>query len=304
MEEQEPKEESSSTGSHLALGVAALGQLRWVATDVAAALEEGRRRLDLSPMAAVALGQSLAGAAMLLRFATKVPSRLTVELLGDGDLGKVMAQAKSDGSLRGLVGNPLLPSPEGGGLDLGPALGQGILRVTREQGEHRHTSQVVLGKGAVALDLAHYLEQSEQIHSAVLLGVMPRPEGIVAAGGLMVEALPGTEEEVLQRLETNISGLSGAVSQYLEVGGVDTLLNQVLEGLGREDLERFDLGYRCPCDPDSLRLQLASIAAKDLDSVVGDDGMCAAVCAFCGARYLFSREELAALSKEGSAGPN
>jgi molecular chaperone Hsp33 len=294
----ESRGQPPSTGDRLALGVAAMGQLRWVATDLAIVAEEARQRLDLSPIAAVALGQGLAASAMLLRFATKVPARLTLELVGDGPLGRVVAEAKSDGSLRGLVQDPRVAGRGADDLSLDWALGSGLVRVTREQGEHRHTSQVTMGEGEMAFNIAHYLEQSEQIHSAVLLGVQPRPTGVVVAGGMIIEALPGTDESVLSHLEENLRQLSVGVSSHLEAGGLEALLQVVLAGLDREELETYPLAYRCSCDSKSLAQQLAGLAAKDLDSVVGDDGQCAAVCVFCGERYLFSRQELAALAEQ------
>lgn len=282
---------TAAGGGRLASGLAARGALRWVVAEVALPLDEARRRLDLSPISAVALGQALAGAVLLRRIALKVPSLLTLTIGGDGELGKVVAEAESGGGVRGLVGNPQLPTPADGDLSLAPHVGQGALTVTRETGGKRYVSQVELVSGEIGLDLAHYLEQSEQIQSAVLVGVLPQATGIAAAGGLIVEALPGTPVEIIEQLEGNIRGLEG-VSQTLASGGLAALESAVLSGFDRELLEERPIAYRCRCDRDRLRAQLATLAVAERRELVAGDGECDAECAFCGQRYRFSAAEL------------
>lgn len=276
--------------SHLVTGLAARGDLRWVAVDLTDALEEARRRLDLSPIATVALGRALAGAVLVQRIALKTPTRLVLEVDGDGPLGKVMAEANTSGHLRGLVGNPQQPTPEEG-LRLAPAVGRGVLRVTREGPRKSYSSQVALVSGELGEDLTHYLEQSEQVRSAVLLGVLLRPDGVAAAGGLVVEALPGTEDLALAQLETNVQQRDG-VSVYLDRGGISALVDMALDGFDREPLDTLGLEYRCQCTRQGLRAQLLPIARQDPTALLGPDGRCDAVCAFCGERYVFAADEL------------
>ena len=275
----------------LELGVAARGDLRWAAVDVSGPLEEARRRLDLSPLAAVALGRTLSAASLLLRFTTKNPGSLLVEVLGDGPLGKVLAEVNSEGHLRGTVGNPRVPTPEDGSLSLAPAIGQGLLRVTQEGERGRYTSHVELVTGEIGTDLAHYLEQSQQIRSAALLGVLPRPNGIAAAGGLLVEAFPGVPEETLSGLEHNIEELHG-VSALLAQGGMPGLRDALLIGFDREDLEHHVLRYQCSCDRDRLRDGLETLGRQQLEEVMDPDGKCRAACAFCGNQYEFHIDDL------------
>lgn len=277
----------------LELGLAAAGDLRWAVVELANVLEEARIRLDLSPVAAVALGRSLSAAALLLRFTAKVPSRLWLEVEGDGPLGRIIADVDSEGRMRGRVGAPQLPTPEDGDLAIGWAVGQGLLRVSQEIRGKRYTSQVALRSGEIGKDLTHFLEQSEQIHSAVLLGVLPRPTGIAAAGGLIVEALPGVREDTLSQLEANIGALGG-VSAYLDQGGLEALADAVLSGFDREAKESHPLIYACRCSRDSLLAQLGGLGAAEIDAVIAEDGYCHAICDFCGDRHRFSREELLA----------
>lgn len=275
----------------LQLGVASRGDLRWAVADVSGPLESIRRKLDLSPIAAVALGRALAAAVLVLRFTTKEPSRLVLEVLGDGPLGKLVAEADGRGRLRGLVGDPRLAIPEGGDLAIGWAVGEGTLRITQESDRGRYSSQVELVSGELGKDLVHFLEQSRQIRSAALLGVLPRPTGIVAAGGLLVEAFPGVADETLERLEANIAAAPGA-GAALANGGLTGLRDAVLTGFDREDLEEHPLVYSCGCRRDRLVAQVQGMAGEDLAAMTDEHGRLVAVCAYCDAHYEIDREEL------------
>ncbi len=192
------------------------------------------------------------------------------------------------------MGNSKVATPEDGRLRIAPLIGRGTLRVIRGEGPDSRTSHVALVSGELGDDFTHYLEQSQQIRSAVLLGVLPRPAGIAAAGGLVVEVLPGTDEEEVARLEENIRVLEG-VSFQLEKGGVPALAQAVLEGLEREVVEREPLAYRCRCSRESLLEKLLPIAQREPQELLGEEGRCEAICAFCGARYVYTSEELTAV---------
>jgi molecular chaperone Hsp33 len=301
MSERRPREtkrdttdgsEADGLAGDLQLGVAANGDLRWAAVDVTGPTEDVRRRLDLSPVASVALGRALAAAALLLRFTSKFEGRLVLEVLGDGPIRKILAEVDSQGRLRGLVGEPRLDTPDDGSMAISWAVGRGILRVTREgPGGRSYSSQVELVTGELGRDLVHFLNQSQQIRSAALLGVLPRPTGVGAAGGILVEAFPSTPEETLARLENNIAALEG-VSAYLDQGGVPALRDAVLAGFDRDDLERHPLVYRCRCHEERLRQALQGMPGEDLDSITDEAGLLIAECAFCGASYEFARSEL------------
>lgn len=290
--------EPSNAGASgtLQTGLAGGGALRWAAADLTGVVEEARDRLDLSPVAAAALGRSLAGAALLLRLATKTPSRLVVEIRGDGPLGRVIAEADPEGNLRGMVGDPrvIVPDYPNGKLAVGSAVGKGMLRVLREHaGGGSYHSQVELVSGEISEDVAHYLAQSEQRHSAVLLGVLARPRGVAAAGGMIVEVLPGAPEEVIDRLERNILGVPG-VSHLVEAGGSAHVAETLLAGLDREVRESRPLRYRCRCSRERLLHHLALLPPEDRDALFAEDGTIEADCVFCGSRYRYTLEDLAA----------
>lgn len=275
----------------LRLGVAGRGDLRWAVVDVTGPLEAIRRALDLSPIAAVALGRALAAAALVLRFTTKEPGRLVLEVLGDGALGKIVAEVDGEGRVRGRVGAQRIETPDDGGLAIAWAVGQGILRITQEGKRGRYSSQVELVSGEIGKDLVHFLHQSQQIRSAALLGVLPRPEGIGSAGGLLVEAFPGVAEDTLEQLEANIAASEG-VGQSLAAGGLEGLRDAILAGFDHEELEAHPLQFVCRCRRGGLKAQIQALAAEELDAMADADGKIIAECAFCATCYAIDREEL------------
>jgi molecular chaperone Hsp33 len=279
----------------LEFGIAADGFVRWALVDLGAIVEEARERLDLSPIAAAALGRAEAAAVLLLRLAVKAPTRLLLEIVGDGPLRSVLAEVDADGQLRGTVGHPRvdLPAGPGGKLAVGAAVGKGLLRVTRESvGDVRYSSQVELVSGEIGLDVAHYLEQSEQTSSAVLVGVLTKPHGVAAAGGMIVEALPGAPDETLSRLEANLTGVSG-ISHLLEAGGTAAVREVVLAGLAPEIVDRRELRHACRCNRERIHIHLAQLTPEDRAELRAEDDHLEAACVFCGNRYRFVESEWA-----------
>ncbi|HEY0557341.1 MAG TPA: Hsp33 family molecular chaperone HslO, partial [Thermoanaerobaculia bacterium] len=238
----------------LELGMAGDGAFRWAVADITEVLKGVRDRFDLWPVPAAALGRCLAGAALLQRLSTKSPSRLMLEVRGDGPIRRVLAEADDEGNLRGMVGDGRVQVPDwpGGKLGVGRAVGKGVLRVLREyERGNSYQTQVELVSGEIGEDVAYYLSQSEQRKSAVLLGVLGKPSGVVAAGGMVVEVMPGAPEETIARLESNIAGIRG-VSHLIEEGGAEHVVGQVLAGLDREVKEVRPLRYHCRCSRERL----------------------------------------------------
>lgn len=281
---------SSSGRGVLEAGVAAAGGLRWVGVDLGPVVETARRRLDCSPLAATALGRCMSGAALLLRLAAKTPSRLLLEVRGDGPLGRVIAEADDRGNLRAMVGEPraTLPQRPSGRLPIGEAIGAGNLRVTRRYPGGVQTSEVELVSGEIGKDLAHYLSASQQIRSAVLVGVLTTPQGVAAAGGVIVEAFPETDAVALERLEGNLEGLPG-VSRSLAGGGLAALLVRLFDGLDHRPLESRLVRFSCRCSGAAVGAVLAALEPGELATLRGPDGTLEAECSFCGRRYRFAR---------------
>lgn len=297
----DPESDRVSAEGDLEMGLAAGGWLRYGVADLGAVVEEARERRDLSPIAAAAFGRSLTAAALLLRLAEKTPSRLVLEIRGSGPLRTIRAEADAEGRVRGMVGNPLvdLPHGPGGKLAVGSAVGSGTLRVVREHRRGSYASEVELVSGEIGVDVAHYLDQSEQTRSAVLLGVLTRPHGVVGAGGMIVEVLPGAPEEVVAALESNVGGMAG-VSRLLEEGGREHVTDTVLSGMDREILERRALHHRCGCSRERLLRHLVMVSDEHLDEMTTPQGMVEGECVFCGAVYVFEPEELRAQGEDST----
>lgn len=277
----------------LELGMAGSGSFRWAVADITDVMEELRDRFDLWPVPAAALGRCLAGAALLQRLSTKTPSRLMLEVRGDGPLLRILAEADDEGNLRGIVGDGRVQVPDwpNGKLGVGRAVGKGYLRVLREYEKgNSYQSQVELVSGEIGEDMAHYLSQSEQTQSAVLLGVLGKPSGVAAAGGMVVEVLPGAAEETVARLERNIAGIRG-VSHLLEEGGAAHVVEQVLAGLDRETKEVRPLRYRCRCSRERILQKLVLLPAEDRH-YLREEPVIKVDCHFCGAHYEYTPEEL------------
>lgn len=278
----------------LRTGLAGGGAFRWALADLSDVVETARGRLDLSPVASAALGRLMAASALLLRLAAKTPVRLTLDVQGDGPIGRVIAQADEDGHLRGLVGHPRVEVPDlpDGKLAVGRAVGAGYLRVLREHRRGTYHSQVALVTGEIGDDVAHFLEQSEQSNSAVLVGVLGRHQGVAAAGGMVIETLPGASEEGVAALETNLTGLPG-ISWLMEEGGMDRVLEAALSGFDLEPAEERPLFYSCRCSRERLHRHLAAVPPEQLAEYQLTDGTIEGECVFCGHKYHFLPEDLA-----------
>lgn len=298
------REESDRESGSLRVGLAAQGSVRWAAADLTGPLRVARDGLDLSPLATAALGRCLTGAALLSRLALKTPVRFVLDLTGDGPLRKVLAEVDPGGTVRGMVGEPQadLPPLESGDLDVGGGIGSGQLRVWRRGKRSSYQSQVELQTGSVGQALTHYLHQSDQTRSAILLGVLLTPRGVDSAGGLIVEVLPGASEEVIRLLEDNVARVPSA-GRLLAAEGLSGLRAALLADLESVESERTEVRYSCPCRRQKIGSYLSSLTPDEIEGLRADSGVIETECVFCGSLYLFGTAELAALSERGSPDP-
>ena len=274
-----------------------------VTTDL---VEDARRRHGTAPTATAALGRALT-AGLLMGGTMKDEERLTLELVGDGPLRRVMVSTTGVAQVRGYVARPTthLP-PRNGKLDVGGAIGKGLLCVIRTQPHQREPYRSIMNlvSGEVATDIAHYLLQSEQIPSAVSLGVFVNRGGDVgAAGGFLVQALSGAEDGMIAAIEANVARM-GAVTDLIRGGaGPAELLAQTLAGLTLRTIAEHPVRFVCPCTRERVFGALLLLGAADLRDMIERDGGAAVVCEFCAERYAVSRAELAMLLAEpqGSA---
>lgn len=279
-------------------GMAANGDFRILAAQTTTTVETAREILDLSPVAADALGRALTGSVLLARLLDKDVrnQRVTLRFDGDGPLGLLIAEANVSGDARGYVSNPV---PEDEKIDVPRAIGRGMLTVVRgtPPAGRPYTSQMTLEGGGIAQELTHYLSRSEQIASAVLLGVMNRREGVAAAGGIIIQAFPHATEESRALIEQRIQA-TPPLSTLIEKIPIEAVVAQVFEGLNYKQIdESFNVPvhYRCTCSRERALAPLALFSKQELEEMVAEGGS-EVVCQFCGRKYNFTREDLLALS--------
>jgi molecular chaperone Hsp33 len=255
--------------------------------------EEARRRHDCFPVAAAALGRTMT-AALLLAANLKTDEYLTVRIVGDGPLGGVIADAHALGTVRGFVQNPHVSLPLAAGkLPVGRAVGAGHIHVTRFTGlKQPFSGTAELVSGEIGEDVANYLLVSEQTPSTVALGVLVNPDyTVAAAGGIMVQAMPGAEDAVLAKVEANIAALP-PVSD-LVYGGADAaaMLLKVFAGLEATVFEPARAAFLCRCSTERVEGMLVSLGRDELAAMAAE-GQAEVRCHFCGEKYTIGGDRL------------
>lgn len=285
---------------YLVRATGAGGTFRAIVASTTDLVAEARRRHDLSPTATAALGRSLTAAA-LLAAAGKDKQTVTLRFEVAGPIGGITAEATAAGHARGFVRNPQVDIPLNaqGKFDVAGALGPGFLHVIRDIGVREYytgTSELVSGE--IAEDVAYYLTTSDQVPSAVGLGVLcgNRAEsGVLGAGGYLLQTLPAARASDLDQIEENIQ-LLGAVSSRVDAGqSPEEILATLLAGMEYEVLGKEALRFQCRCSRERAAEILASIGRGDLTDLHQEDQGAELVCQFCGEKYAFTEAELAAM---------
>lgn len=262
-------------------------------------VERAREIHGLAPTAAAALGRTLCGASMLGELMKEEDASLTIRVNGGGPIGSVIAVSDCDGNVRGYVTEPKtdLPLRPDGKLNVGGAVGtDGMLTVSRDIGlKEPYVGSTELVTGEIAEDLAQYMVESEQIPAAVGLGVLVDTDrSIKAAGGFIVQLMPGAPEELITKLEDNIF-MMDQLTTVLDEDGIDTVIDQVLAGLEHETVERTPIEYRCACSRERVAEALRSVGEEELRSMAAEGHDAEVSCQFCDKIYRFTPEELLAL---------
>lgn len=265
-------------------------------------VERARVIHDLSPTACAALGRTLCGASMLGELMKEADASLTIRVNGGGPAGSVIAVSDSEGNARGYVQNPQadLPTRADGKLDVGGLVGRdGMLTVSRDIGlKEPYVGSVELVSGEIAEDLAQYMVESEQIPSAVGLGVLiDTDKSVKAAGGFIVQLMPGAPENLIEKLETNILFMD-QLTTVLSEDGVDAVISQVLFSLDPREAERHGVEYRCTCSRERVAEALRSVGEAELRSMAAEGRDAEVSCQFCDKVYRFTPEDLTRLCPE------
>lgn len=276
-------------------------QIRAFAAVTTNLVEEARQRHNTSPVATAALGRLMTGAVMMGSMMKNPEDILTVQIKCSGPIGGLTVTADSQGGVKGYAYNPdvMLP-PKNGKLDVGGALGQGVLTVIRDMGmKEPYSGQTILQTGEIAEDLTYYFATSEQIPSSVGLGVLMEGDNTVrCAGGFIVQVMPFVEDKVLDKLEENI-GKIRPVTAMLDNGHTpEEMLREVLEGLDVEITDTLPAGFTCNCSKQRIEKAIISIGKKEIQSLIDEGKDIEVKCHFCNTAYSYSVDELKELLKK------
>ena len=259
-------------------------------------VERARAIHNCSPTASAALGRTLCAASLMGQAQKEEKATLTIRINGGGPIGSVVAVSDCDGNVRGYVEDPSvdLPLRSDGKLNVGGAVGRdGMLTVSRDLGMREpYIGSVELLSGEIAEDVTGYLTESEQVPSACALGVLVDTDCTIrAAGGFIVQLMPGAEMAMIEQLEDNIF-MMDQLTTILDEDGVDELFAQVLKGFEYHIVGEYPMEYRCYCSRERVEEAVSCIEKEELEEIAAEGKDVYVSCQFCDAVYSFSPEEL------------
>jgi molecular chaperone Hsp33 len=270
-------------------------------------VDEMRSIQNSYPIATVAVGRAMVGA-LLMASHLKNNQELSLYFQGNGPLGRVFAQANYEGGVRGYSNNPQLQAPiEGPQIEIGGAIGIGLLTVTHHLpsgGHEPHRGTVIIRTGEVGDDIAFYLQQSHQIPSVVALGVHLNTYGRVeAAGGILIELMPGHDENTISKIEKRVRSAPPISKRILEGATANDLISEYLADFELMELEHpYPISYHCQCSYDRVLRSLVLLGADDLDELIIDEKPVDVGCEFCGRRYEVAKDDLIKLRQDAYRG--
>ena len=281
---------------YLVRATAADAQIRAFAATTRQMVETARQKHDTSPVVTAALGRLLTAGSMMGSMLKGEEDLLTLQVTGDGPMGGMTVTADSKGHVKGYANEPqvILPANSQGKLDVGGAVGSGILRVIQDSGlKDPYVGQTVLQTGEIAEDLTYYFATSEQVPSSVGLGVlMERDNTVRQAGGFIVQLMPFAEEETISRLEQNLGKIRSVTSMLDEGLTPEELLGLVLEGMDIQFRDTCEVEFSCSCSKERVEKALISLGREEIDKMIADGEPIEVKCHFCNKGYQFSVQEL------------
>lgn len=281
---------------------AADGQIRAFAATTRELVEFARSAHNTSPVATAALGRLLTGGAMMGVMMKGDKDLLTIKINGDGPIEGLTVTADSKGGVKGYAYNPgvMLPPNKQGKLDVGGALGVGVLSVIKDIGlKEPYEGQTILVTSEIAEDLTYYFATSEQTPSSVALGVlMNRDNTVRQAGGFILQLLPGASEEIISGLEDKLATISSMTSLLDEGKTPEMILEYILGDFGLEILDKVPTGFHCNCSKGRIEKALISVGKKELQEMIDDGKTIEVNCHFCNKNYPVTVEELKSLMEQ------
>ena len=283
---------------------AADGQIRAFAATTKEMVETAKNAHNTSPIATAALGRLMTAAAMMGSDLKGEGELLTLRIEGDGPIGGLLVTADGKGDVKGYAFNPdvMLPPNAQGKLDVGGSLGLGVLSVIKDIGlKEPYVGQTQLITGEIAEDLTYYFATSEQVPSSVALGVLMNKDNTVRqAGGFIIQLLPGASDEIIDRLEAKLSGIS-SITSLLDAGKTpEEILTDILGEFGLEILKKMPVQFHCDCERSRVEKAIISIGRKEIQDMIDEGKEIEVNCQFCNKHYKFSVDELGEMIKKAT----
>lgn len=271
-------------------------KVRAYATITTETIEEARRRHDTLPTASDALGRSMT-AGVMLGAMLKGEDTITVKIDGRGPIGTILVDANAEGEVRGYVSHPQthFDLNEQGNLDVQRAVGtDGLLTVSKDVGlQQPFVGQIPLVTGEIGEDFTSYLFNSEQAASAIGVGVLVNPDHTIqAAGGFIIQLMPGAEEEIIGEIEERLKVIAPISSMIAEGMTPEQMLEQILGAGNVEVLERMPVHFQCQCSRERISNAIISLGNDEIKDMIQTDGQAEANCHFCNETYHFTKENL------------
>ncbi len=279
------------------------GYVKAVAVSTRNLTERARQIHHTLPVATAALGRVLAAASMMGNALKGEGSSLTLQIKGGGPLGTLLAVSDAEGNVRGTVDHPAvdLPLRPDGKLDVGAAVGsEGTLTVIRDLNmKEPYVGSVGLLGGEIAEDLAAYFVESEQIPTACGLGVLvDRDQSVLAAGGYLIQLLPGAGEDVITKVEGSLMAAGPVTGLLRENDDPEAMLRAALSDFELDILEKSPIEYRCYCSRERMERALISLGPEELEALIREQGQADLTCQFCDNVQHFTRQQLEGLLAE------
>ena len=285
---------------YMVRATAANAQIRAFAITSRETVERARSAHELSPVVTAALGRLMTGALMMGSMLKGDKDMLTLQINGAGPVHGLTVTADSQGNVKGYADNPqaMMPPNSAGKLDVGGVIGAGVLTVMKDMGlKEPYSSTIELTTGEIGDDLTYYFAASEQIPSSVALGVlMEKNNTVKQAGGLIIQLMPFTSEEVIAKLEEKLTHMS-PITTLLEEGKTpEQILETILGELGLEITDTMPVRFHCNCSKERVEKVLLSLGRKELQDLIDEGQDVELNCHFCNTNYVFSVEELSKLA--------
>lgn len=281
---------------YMVRATAANAQIRAFAITSRDTVEYARSAHNLSPVVTAALGRLMTGGVMMGSMLKGEDDLLTLKINGAGPVHGLTVTADSKGNVKGYADQPqaMMPPSSVGKLDVGGVIGLGVLTVIKDMGmKEPYSSTIELKTGEIADDLTYYFAASEQVPSSVGLGVlMEKNNTVKQAGGFIIQLMPFTEDEVIDRLEQKLSGLKPVTTMLEEGNSPEEILKLILGDMGLEITDTMPVQFHCNCSKPLVEKVLISLGKKELQSLIDEGKDVELNCHFCNSNYTFSVEEM------------